>query len=43
MIITGGENVFPAEVENAIHRRKDIVDVAVVGVPDAELARPLGH
>ena len=34
MIITGGENVFPAEVENALHSHPDITDVAVIGVPD---------
>ena len=34
MIITGGENVFPAEVENALQSHPDIIDVAVIGVPD---------
>ncbi len=34
MIITGGENVFPAEVENALHAHEDILDVAVIGIPD---------
>ena len=34
MIITGGENVFPAEVENALHSHDDIIDVAVIGIPD---------
>lgn len=34
MIITGGENVFPAEVENALHSHADIADVAVIGIPD---------
>ncbi|HYM36204.1 MAG TPA: long-chain-fatty-acid--CoA ligase, partial [Steroidobacteraceae bacterium] len=34
MIKTGGENVFPAEVENAIFGHPDIADVAVIGVPD---------
>ena len=34
MIITGGENVYPVEVENAIHGHPDVADVAVVGVPD---------
>lgn len=34
MIITGGENVFPAEVENAVHSHEDILDVAVIGIPD---------
>jgi long-chain acyl-CoA synthetase len=34
MIITGGENVYPAEVENALYGHPDIADVAVIGVPD---------
>lgn len=34
MIITGGENVYPAEVESAIYGHPDVADVAVVGVPD---------
>ncbi len=35
MIITGGENVYPAEVENAIFGHPGVADVAVIGVPDA--------
>lgn len=34
MIITGAENVYPAEVENAIHGHPQVADVAVIGVPD---------
>jgi acyl-CoA synthetase (AMP-forming)/AMP-acid ligase II len=34
MIITGGENVYPAEVENALHSHPEVADVAVIGVPD---------
>jgi long-chain acyl-CoA synthetase len=34
MIISGGENVYPAEVENALMAHPDIADVAVIGVPD---------
>lgn len=34
MIITGGENVYPAEVENAIYGHPAVADVAVIGVPD---------
>ena len=34
MIITGGENVYPAEVESAVYGHPDIADVAVIGVPD---------
>ncbi|MBI1251929.1 MAG: long-chain-fatty-acid--CoA ligase [Alphaproteobacteria bacterium] len=34
MIVTGGENVYPAEVENAIFGHPNVADVAVIGVPD---------
>lgn len=34
MIISGGENVYPAEIENVLNAHPLIVDAAVVGVPD---------
>ena len=34
LIITGGENVVPAEVESVLREHDDIADVAVVGLPD---------
>ncbi len=34
MIISGGENVYPAQVESAIYGHPDIAEVAVIGVPD---------
>jgi len=33
MIITGGENVFPSEVENAVGAHPAVRDVAVIGIP----------
>ncbi|MDX1882544.1 AMP-binding protein [Mycolicibacterium sp. 120270] len=41
MIISGGENVFPRPVEEAIARLPQVADVAVVGVPDAEFGQRL--
>jgi acyl-CoA synthetase (AMP-forming)/AMP-acid ligase II len=34
MIVSGGENVYPAEVENALYEHAAIAEVAVIGVPD---------
>jgi long-chain acyl-CoA synthetase len=34
MIVSGGENVYPAEVENALMKHPAIQDVAVIGIPD---------
>jgi long-chain acyl-CoA synthetase len=34
MIVSGGENIYPAEVENALYGHPAIQDVAVIGVPD---------
>ena len=39
MIITGGANVFPAEVETALIDHPEIADVVVVGLQDAEWGR----
>jgi fatty-acyl-CoA synthase len=36
MIIRGGENLFPAEIENILLEHPDVAEVAVVGVPDAK-------
>lgn len=37
LIITGGENIFPVEIENFFMTHDDIHDVAVIGVPDRRL------
>jgi len=35
IVISGGENIYPAEIEQLVHRMDDIADVAVVGREDA--------
>lgn len=37
MIISGGENIYPVEIEEVLHQHPKIHDVAVVGVPDDRL------
>lgn len=39
MIVSGGANVYPAEVEAVLIEHPTVVDVAVVGLPDAEWGR----
>jgi acyl-CoA synthetase (AMP-forming)/AMP-acid ligase II len=34
MIITGGENVYPREIEDVLYRHPAVQEVAVIGVPD---------
>jgi fatty-acyl-CoA synthase len=41
MVIRGGENVYPREVEEFLFRHPKIADVAVVGVPDAKYGEEL--
>ena len=41
MIVSGGENVFPQEVENLLIERDDVFDAAVVGVDDSEFGKRL--
>ncbi len=37
IVIVGGENIYPVEVEDAIHHYPKVYDVAVIGVPDERL------
>lgn len=41
MIISGGENVFPQEIEELLAKHPTIADVSVIGVPDAEFGQRL--
>jgi fatty-acyl-CoA synthase len=41
MIIRGGENVYPREIEEFLYTHPDIVDVQVVGVPDLKLGEEI--
>jgi bile acid-coenzyme A ligase len=37
LIISGGSNVYPAEVEGAIEAHPDVLSCAVIGLPDEDL------
>jgi fatty-acyl-CoA synthase len=39
MIISGGVNIYPQEVENVLALHPEIYDVAVIGVPDAAMGQ----
>lgn len=41
MVVSGGENVFPGEVETALLGRPEVRDAAVVGVPDERFGQAL--
>ncbi|HWF24317.1 MAG TPA: AMP-binding protein [Solirubrobacteraceae bacterium] len=41
MIVSGGENVFPAEIEDTIAGHPDVVEAAVIGVPDPDYGQRL--
>jgi acyl-CoA synthetase (AMP-forming)/AMP-acid ligase II len=41
LVISGGVNIYPAEVEAALRAHPDVVDVAVVGVPDPHFGEAL--
>ena len=41
MVISGGANIYPAEIEAVIHAVAGVQDCAVFGVPDAEFGEAL--
>ncbi|MBI3273112.1 MAG: long-chain fatty acid--CoA ligase [Planctomycetes bacterium] len=42
MIIRGGENIYPREIEEVLHRHAGVAEAAVVGVPDAVWGEEVG-
>jgi fatty-acyl-CoA synthase len=41
MIVSGGENVFPGEIEELLAAHADVIEAAVIGVPDEEFGHRL--
>ncbi|MEU7062324.1 AMP-binding protein [Streptomyces sp. NPDC053429] len=41
MVIRGGENIYPREIEEFLHGHPDVLDVQVIGVPDAKYGEEL--
>jgi len=41
MIVSGGENVFPKEVEDCLCRHEAVVDAAAIGVDDPDFGKRL--
>ncbi|MCQ4121381.1 acyl-CoA synthetase [Rhodococcus tibetensis] len=41
MIVSGGENVYPLEVENLLADREDVIEAAVIGVEDSDFGHRL--
>jgi fatty-acyl-CoA synthase len=41
MIVSGGENVFPAEIEDTLARHPAVCEVAAIGVPDKDFGQRL--
>jgi acyl-CoA synthetase (AMP-forming)/AMP-acid ligase II len=41
MIVYGGENVYPAEIENILYEHPAFREVAVIGVPDEDFGKTI--
>ena len=41
MVVSGGENIYPAEIENELMRHPDIKELAVIGIPDEKWGEAL--
>ncbi len=41
MVISGGVNIYPAEIEHPLMARPDVADCAVFGIPDDEFGEAL--
>ena len=37
VVVSGGENIYPAEIENVLRNHPKVYDVAVIGIPDERL------
>ena len=42
LIIRGGYNVYPREIEEVLHEHQAVAEVAVIGIPHAELGEEVG-
>jgi long-chain acyl-CoA synthetase len=42
MIIRGGNNVYPREIENVLYEHPAVAEAAVIGVPDPDLGEEIG-
>ena len=44
MLVSGGENIYPAEIENALYQHEAVEECAVFGVPDEKWGEvPVAH
>lgn len=41
MVIRGGENLYPREIEEVLHGHQDVLEAQVVGVPDERMGEEL--